>query len=60
MLIRYGFDIDIRLWQPTTLITTMDVHESQREAVVGEAEFETSRVLAFKPGLTMRAINLGD
>jgi transglutaminase-like putative cysteine protease len=42
MLIRYGFDIDIQLWQPTTLITTMDVHESQREAVVWENEFETS------------------
>jgi transglutaminase-like putative cysteine protease len=42
MLIRYGFDIDIQLWQPTTLITAMDVHESQREAIVGEAEFETS------------------
>jgi transglutaminase-like putative cysteine protease len=42
MLIRYGFDIDIQLWQPTTLITAMDVHESQREAIVGENEFETS------------------
>jgi transglutaminase-like putative cysteine protease len=42
MLIRYGFGIDIQLWQPTTLITAMDVHESQREAIVGEAEFETS------------------
>jgi hypothetical protein len=27
MLIRYGFDIEIMLWQPTTLITAMDVHE---------------------------------
>jgi hypothetical protein len=42
MLIRYGFDLDIQLWQLTTLITAMDVHESQREAIVGENEFETS------------------
>ena len=42
MLIRYGFDIDIQLWQPTTLITAMDVHESQRNAIVGENEFQTS------------------
>jgi transglutaminase-like putative cysteine protease len=42
MLIRYGFDIDIRLWQPTTLITVMDVHESQREDIAWENEFETS------------------
>ena len=42
MLIRYGFDIEIMLWQPTTLITAMDVHESQRQAVVWENEFETS------------------
>jgi transglutaminase-like putative cysteine protease len=42
MLIRYGFDLEIRLWQPTTLITAMDVHESQREAIVWENEFETS------------------
>jgi hypothetical protein len=25
MFIKYGFDIEVRLWQPTTLITTMDV-----------------------------------
>jgi len=42
MLIRYGFDIDIRLWQPTTLITVMDMHESQREDIAWENEFETS------------------
>ena len=42
MLIRYGFDLEIMLWQPTTLITAMDVHESQRQAIVWENEFETS------------------
>ena len=42
MLIRYGFDIDIQLWQPTTLITTMDVHTSQRDAITWESGFELS------------------
>jgi hypothetical protein len=42
MLIRYGFDIDIQLWQPTTLITAMDVHESQRDAITWESGFELS------------------
>jgi hypothetical protein len=40
MLIRYGFDV--QLWQPTALITTMDVHESERNAIVWEDSFETS------------------
>ncbi|MBV8897317.1 MAG: transglutaminase family protein [Acidobacteriaceae bacterium] len=42
MLIRYGFEIDVQLWQPTALITTMDVHESERNAIVWEDSFETS------------------
>ena len=42
MRIRYGFDIDIQLSQPTTLITAMDVHGSQRNAIVEENEFQTS------------------
>jgi transglutaminase-like putative cysteine protease len=42
MLIRYGFDIEIQLWQPTTLITTMDVHASQRDAVTWESGFQLS------------------
>jgi transglutaminase-like putative cysteine protease len=42
MLIRYGFEIDVQLWQPTALITTMDVHESERDAIVWEDAFETS------------------
>jgi hypothetical protein len=36
MLIRYGFVIDLRLWQPTTVITVMDVHESQRDDIAWE------------------------
>ena len=60
MLVRYGFDIDIQLWQPTTLITAMDVHRSQRNAIVEENEFQTSRVFAFAAGMTRKAIGLGD
>jgi transglutaminase-like putative cysteine protease len=43
MLIKYGFDIEVRLWQPTTLITTMDVHASQRHAITWESGFELSK-----------------
>lgn len=41
MLIRYGFDIDIQLWQPTALITMMDVHAEHRDAILWENDFET-------------------
>jgi len=30
MLIRYGFDIELSLFQPTALITVMDIHPSRR------------------------------
>jgi transglutaminase-like putative cysteine protease len=42
MLIRYGFDIEIMLWQPTMLITAMDVHKSQRDRIRAEDKLETS------------------
>jgi hypothetical protein len=42
MLIRYGFDIEIMLWQPTMLITAMDVHKSQRDRIIAEDKLETS------------------
>ena len=60
MLIRYGFDINIQLWQPTTLITAMDVHRSQRNAIVEENEFQTSTGARVRRGMTMTAISLGD
>ena len=55
MLIRYGFDLEIRLWQPTTLITAMDVHESQREAVVWETNSRLRPASACKRFSTKRA-----
>jgi transglutaminase-like putative cysteine protease len=42
MQIRYGFDIDIQLWQPTTLVTMMDVHDSERFTIQWEDRFRTS------------------
>jgi transglutaminase-like putative cysteine protease len=37
MQIRYGFDIELELFQPTTIITVMDVHPSRRADVVEES-----------------------
>ena len=45
MLIKYGFDLEVQLWQPTTLITTMDVHSSQRDAIAWESSFELSEAV---------------
>ena len=42
MFIRYGFDIDIQLWQPTAIVTAMDVHSSQRENVIWESRLAAS------------------
>jgi transglutaminase-like putative cysteine protease len=42
MLIRYGFDIDVQFWQSTTFITAMDVHQTERHAIIWETELETS------------------
>jgi transglutaminase-like putative cysteine protease len=43
MLIRYGFDIELDLFQPTALITAMDVHPSRRGDVVKESSFQISQ-----------------
>jgi hypothetical protein len=40
MLIRYGFDIEAQLWQPTSLVTMMDVHASQHHDITWENGFE--------------------
>ena len=42
MLIRYGFNIEIELRQPTVVLTKMDVHASARTGIVREAEFRVS------------------
>jgi transglutaminase-like putative cysteine protease len=39
MHIRYGFDIEMEFLQPTSLITALDVHPSQRDSIVHESGF---------------------
>jgi hypothetical protein len=41
MHILYGFDIELDLFQPTTLITAMDVHPSRRDDIETESGFHT-------------------
>ena len=43
MLIRYGFDIELALVQPTTVVTLMDVHPSRQGDVIGESGLECSQ-----------------
>jgi transglutaminase-like putative cysteine protease len=38
MKIRYGFDIEIGIQQPTTILTTFDVHPERRSDIVHESE----------------------
>jgi hypothetical protein len=42
MLIRYGFDIELDLYQATTLIAEVDVHPSRRGNILHESEFRTT------------------
>lgn len=42
MHIRYGFDIELALTQPTTILTLMDVHSDQRGGIVEETELQLS------------------
>jgi transglutaminase-like putative cysteine protease len=46
MLIRYGYDIDLEVFQPTTIVTAMDVHSSRRSSILGESEFNVSRPIS--------------
>ena len=43
MHIRYGFDIELALAQPTTILTLMDVHSEYRGGIVEEMELQLSR-----------------
>jgi transglutaminase-like putative cysteine protease len=40
MHIRYGFDIEVELFQPTTLVTMMDVHSSRSMDVLQQSWFQ--------------------
>jgi hypothetical protein len=59
MLIRRGFDIDIQLWQPTTLLTAMDVHERQRDAIAWESGLNFRKAHASKHSSTRKATSSG-
>jgi transglutaminase-like putative cysteine protease len=37
MQIRYGFDIELELFQPTTIVTVMDVHPSRHSDILEES-----------------------
>lgn len=43
MLIRYGYDIEIELFDTTTIITAMDVHSSRRCSSAEESELQVSQ-----------------
>jgi transglutaminase-like putative cysteine protease len=43
MLIRYGYDIEIELFQPTTVLTAMDVHSSVKHNVARESLLRISQ-----------------
>jgi transglutaminase-like putative cysteine protease len=45
MQIRYGFDIDMSIFQPTTLVTLMDVHPSRRGDVIHETTLKSSQTI---------------
>jgi transglutaminase-like putative cysteine protease len=46
MFIRYGYDIELELFQPTTIVTAMDVHSSVRSSILRESEFRVSQPLS--------------
>jgi transglutaminase-like putative cysteine protease len=43
MFIRYGFDIELELYQPTTIVTAMDIHPSRRHDIIRESELVISQ-----------------
>src|SRR5450432_4456460 len=42
ILIKYGFDIEVQLFQRTTVLTAMDLHPSRRDDVVMESTFRAA------------------
>ena len=43
MLIRYGYNIELELFQTTTVVTAMDVHPSRRDSVIRESKLQISQ-----------------
>jgi transglutaminase-like putative cysteine protease len=48
MHIRYGFDIELSLPQPTTVVTVMDVHPSRKSDVTEEGGVHTNQEIRFQ------------
>lgn len=48
MQIRYGFDIELGLPQPTTIFTVMDVHPSRESDVIEQSGVHTNQEIRFK------------
>jgi hypothetical protein len=48
MQIRYGFDIELELLQPTTIVTVMDIHPSRRSDVVEESGLHCNQDIRFE------------
>jgi transglutaminase-like putative cysteine protease len=48
MRIRYGFDIELSLSHPTTVVTVMDVHPSRKPDVIEESGFHTNQEIRFE------------
>jgi transglutaminase-like putative cysteine protease len=48
MLVRYGFDIEIELFQTTTIIAVMDVHSTRRPRILWESELKVSQPLSIE------------
>jgi transglutaminase-like putative cysteine protease len=48
MRIRYGFDIELSLPQPTTVVTVMDVHPSRKSDVIEESGVHTNQEIRFQ------------
>jgi transglutaminase-like putative cysteine protease len=48
MQIRYGFDIELELLQPTTIVTVMDIHPSRRSDVVEESGLHRNQDIRFE------------
>jgi transglutaminase-like putative cysteine protease len=46
MQIRYGFEIELKLFQLTTLVTVLDIHPSRRRDVCEESGFHASQPIA--------------
>ncbi len=56
MHIRYGFDIELSLSQPTAVVTLMDVHSSRRRDVVQERRLRVNQDIIAKSSWTRWAI----